>query len=1149
MIVTFISECQKKSLALTRKVLDAYAHRIGRRTWQAVMTEQGVEAVHSRLTKTARKSTAVSCHRIRGTRRTELLWIVGNRRRFDHTGNVPVNRTGQDILRQYDENDWRYLSLLKSIVGVAALWHDFGKAWKPFQQALKESFPVPERKRDPVRHEWVSALLFISFAKDRIDSDWLSEMAGLRDQSAEQRKKRSKNWIEQAKQFAIENPAPLDACKSPLVRWMAWLIVSHHRLPALATSLSPPEVAISYAELLPQIDVGCGYEKHGALPLDFAKHWKFEHGLPIESLPWCKAAARWAGRLNDELNLFGPAKLAELQQCQRSLLTIGRTMLMLGDHEYSSKPAEKNWSRRSDYPPVANTYRNTIVDPSTHTALHVKGSPRQTLDDHLVNVTRSAVDAVHLLPAFETSLSRAVDVRSVRKPAPKSFAWQNNAVGKIRQSVASLPNERCGFFAVNMASTGCGKTFANAKIMDATDPRGMRYNLALGLRTLTLQTGSEYRDRLGLGETDLAVMIGSAAIAELHESPGSNDQAIGIKGRGLLEWEDHFGSEDESSLGTGIDFDAEDVIPDDAISTFVSDPKRRQLLKAPVLVCTIDHLMPAVESTRSGHQILPLLRLLSSDLVIDEVDDFDLSDMPAICRLVHLAAMLGRRVMISSATITPSIATGLFRSYRSGFEQFKLFRNRRDPIRCVWVDEFRTTVEVLHETTNFDERHEKFVSGRAKKLASLPVVRRKVSIRSIEPAVHPTSSDADDIPAATNEMERRRYDWQSTAIDAAMKLHRTHCQVDEETDKRVSIGVIRMANVDPCIDLATMLAQRQSTMVSGIDVRVLCYHARQVLLIRSETERYLDRLLKRTEQRTPWTDPVIRDHLRSSDSDDVTFIVVASPVVEVGRDHDYDWAVLEPSSMRSMIQMGGRVLRHREIANSIGQPNVAVMNQNFRDAVYQQDIVFNRPGYEGGSTNRGAGYQLTTHQLCDLVDVASLAERLDSTPRILTPPSTVLPTADFSCLEHQVLSNVLVSANHRPAFNHGWCQCDYYLTDLSQRDSPFRQSSPDTEFHLHVVDGDQLQFWRTNPRTGRCDYPRGTLAETISLTNEDASGSSCWWSNFDYAELIQRQCERMDRGVWWACERYGAIRVMDQEGEVRFQWSPLTGAARLPRMS
>ncbi|WP_238149482.1 hypothetical protein [Arsenophonus endosymbiont of Aleurodicus floccissimus] len=72
---------------------------------------------------------------------------------------------------------------------------------------------------------------------------------------------------------------------------------------------------------------------------------------------------------------------------------------------------------------------------------------------------------------------------------------------------------------MNIASTGCGKTLANAKIMQALsdDKQSPRYILALGLRTLTLQTGYEYRDQIGLDDSQLAVLIGSQAIQQLHQ--------------------------------------------------------------------------------------------------------------------------------------------------------------------------------------------------------------------------------------------------------------------------------------------------------------------------------------------------------------------------------------------------------------------------------------------------------------------------------------------------------------------------------------------------------------------------------------------------------------------------------------------------------
>ncbi len=98
MIVTFVSECEKKALNRTRRVLDAFANRIGSRTWQTVITQEGLKAVKKLLRKTATKNTAVSCHWIRSRRRSELLWVVGNKEKFNAWGYVPVNYTEEELI-------------------------------------------------------------------------------------------------------------------------------------------------------------------------------------------------------------------------------------------------------------------------------------------------------------------------------------------------------------------------------------------------------------------------------------------------------------------------------------------------------------------------------------------------------------------------------------------------------------------------------------------------------------------------------------------------------------------------------------------------------------------------------------------------------------------------------------------------------------------------------------------------------------------------------------------------------------------------------------------------------------------------------------------------------------------------------------------
>ncbi|WP_233355426.1 hypothetical protein, partial [Vibrio cholerae] len=91
------------------RVLDAFANRIGDSTWQTLITEDGLLAVKKMLRKTASRSTAVSCHWIRSRSRSQLLWVVGNKKKFNAEGYVPVNSTEKDLLNSEYESDWKYL--------------------------------------------------------------------------------------------------------------------------------------------------------------------------------------------------------------------------------------------------------------------------------------------------------------------------------------------------------------------------------------------------------------------------------------------------------------------------------------------------------------------------------------------------------------------------------------------------------------------------------------------------------------------------------------------------------------------------------------------------------------------------------------------------------------------------------------------------------------------------------------------------------------------------------------------------------------------------------------------------------------------------------------------------------------------------------
>lgn len=1099
MMVTFISQCEKNALKKTRRVLDAFANRIGDNTWQTLITEDGLLTVKKMLRQTASKSTAVSCHWIRSRARSQFIWVVGNKNKFNSEGIVPVNSTRRNLLNSEIENDWKYLPLIKSLTALSALLHDWGKASHLFQEKLNPN-SKHKFKGDPLRHEWISVLLLNALVGSKTDESWLGDLI--------------KNGLceTQLKKTAKEQKlTPLDKLPKA-AQLLAWLIVSHHRLPYIKEDWRD-EKAPDLSSMLKRITKEWGYENRQD-ESEYQKRIKhcfeFPNGLLTESKEWVRQLQRWANNLMSNLPLLDSAMQ---DGSYRLVLHHARLCLMLGDHFYSSQAAAKHWQNSTGL--FANTDRET-------------SALKQKLDEHLVGVARNALNTAHLLPAFEQEPPVATDIQVLRAKSPSAFKWQDKAVTKINEWKSLQDKKVTGFFAVNMASTGCGKTFANAKVMRAlsVDGKSLRYILALGLRTLTLQTGDEYRDKIGLTKSQLAVLIGSRAVAELHNT---NNQQKLIEQDEITE--EVLGSESKQALlDEFIDYECE--IPEEGLSTVLTCEKDKQFLYAPVLACTIDHLMAATETKRGGRYILPSLRLMSSDLVIDEIDDFTGSDLIAIGRLIHLAGMLGRKVMISSATIPPDLARGYFNSYKKGWQIFSHSRDQaKAEIGCAWIDEFTTQVHSVNvkQSDNALEQyqisHSYFIDKRVVNL------NKQVAKRKAEIIACPLLTESD-----TEESKQAHYF--SIVKQAILTKHQQHHSIDVKTNIKVSFGVVRVANISPCIALTKYLLQ--AGYPKDTQVKVMAYHSQQVLLLRHEQEKHLDAVLKRKEQegepQQAFSDPIIRQHLdlcsqKDSHAENIVFILVATPVEEVGRDHDFDWAIIEPSSYRSIVQLAGRVRRHRTQATE--QTNIGVMQYNlkaFKGNDKQGEKYFIRPGYEDGIAKA-----IASHNVTNLVDSTVLKNNLSAIPRIQVPlnPKKQL----LASLEHHVTQNLLAKFNNVGADTmQGYLTETWYLTALPQVLTPFRKSEPSINLFLFYNTEDECCYFTQKDEAGKplLDINNQVINRegilNISKVVLTATEQQNLWFERNYQQLLaQYMSEPWLTTLKRVSLRYGEINMVERE--------------------
>lgn len=55
MNILLISQCEKKALKETRRIIDQFAERYGDRTWQTAITKQGLETLYKLLKKQPEK--------------------------------------------------------------------------------------------------------------------------------------------------------------------------------------------------------------------------------------------------------------------------------------------------------------------------------------------------------------------------------------------------------------------------------------------------------------------------------------------------------------------------------------------------------------------------------------------------------------------------------------------------------------------------------------------------------------------------------------------------------------------------------------------------------------------------------------------------------------------------------------------------------------------------------------------------------------------------------------------------------------------------------------------------------------------------------------------------------------------------------------
>lgn len=892
MHILLIDRSRGKARKRSMTLLDSYALRTGEASWSTPITREALEELKQALRRIASRNTCVGCYLSIGRARMRLAWVIGRSSEFESHGATPVAQTRRK--RKPFVPVWiRRIALLAAAAGHA---HDIGKASRLFQAKLRARPGM--QQIDRVRHEWLSVQVW-------------------------RRLREGRSWREAWRLGGAEGRAMTEL--PPFMRQgitgahdaVDFLIASHHRLfgQPVEGVTNPADSAMA---AMP--DSGLHVRREPSFP---DKMFEPEAALEPRRLQAGTTAER-------RLLSLTPTDREPAAWWGTSLFA--RAALIFADHSVSAieKPDPKARLH-------ANTLRNSQGK---------RNRLNQSLPWHLDSVGSMAGDVAVKMHNMRLEGLSPQSVEAILSPAQDGsrFAWQNTAteaLSRLRETTTAP------VLILNLAATGAGKTRMNAKAMCALARGPVRFAVTLNLRALTLQTGDAMRQQLSVAPDELAVVIGDPRVQRLHAAsslPSMNpDAGVDEDENPALE---EFGAYGDPFEVPGW------------LEPWVQHPREKQriLIGAPLLVSTIDYLVAAGEPHKQQHHVNALLRLLSgSDLVIDEIDGYEPQALIAVLRLVQAAALCGRNVLASSATLAAPVAEAVHAAFAAGVMQRRAMTGEPPEagVNVALISDTQAPM-LLTPDTNFSAGYKCYVDAG---IRHLDATRATYRLAAVWPMLKVADSRKQRLAQHFRlDVAQRRNRWFSRAAAAVRHLHDKHAWPFGNTGKRVSFGLVRVANIQVAVALARRLAGSNAS--GGPVLRVACYHSQELLIQRHMKERRLDHLLHRhSSDQHILNDTEIAGIVETSASSDIIFVVVATPVEEIGRDHDFDWAVIEPSSAQSIVQTAGRVNRHR--LRLIKDPNVLILEYNFRAMVasdagmigsaegpYWRLPVFQRPGLE-----------------------------------------------------------------------------------------------------------------------------------------------------------------------------------------------------------
>jgi len=306
--------------------------------------------------------------------------------------------------------------------------------------------------------------------------------------------------------------------------------------------------------------------------------------------------------------------------------------------------------------------------------------------------------------------------------------------------------------------------------------------------------------------------------------------------------------------------------------------------------------------------------------------------------------------------------------------------------------------------------------------------------------------------------------------------------------------------------------------------------------MRSNIEAKLDLALTRHNETKWWEDSGINELVTNSDIKHHLFVVLATSVAEVGRDHDYDWAIVEPSSMRSIIQLAGRIQRHRKCVPQ--DYNIHILGKNFK-VLKGEKPAYCRPGFES------LKLQFSDYDLSSLIEQQELS-CINAIPRIqkVTEWGRYLDTKtsppkfkSFNALEHMAQAIRLMGSPKEKDAANLWWNNDVSWCGEIQRNQPFRYSPQAMEDYNINLSYDQRIIWQKKKQG---EYPaQFNKTNDIELIKEHdliLAEGNCSWFEISITDSIDLLSSRFAESVDYTYKKFTHLQLRQNNNNDMSRW-------------